>query len=184
MSCRCLKTHSEGRVPAMTLVETLVVMAILACMMGMVMTAGTQARTMFDSTDAFSSLQSQSRIALTRIGYDLRMAHNVSVAGNQITYQLPQEWVRKQCMIANNCSVWDEDNLWSNEEVRIYESGGVLKKSVNGTVTNIFAQEIKTLSFGATQYGDEFLITITLARTAANGRAYVVNSTSVINVRN
>jgi Tfp pilus assembly protein PilV len=167
----------------MTLVELLVTMAIFSVMFLAISDAAIRSRSLYDTADQYALLQSQSRAALTRMFYDLRMAHNVTVSGGNITYYLPQSWVRTNCTVLNNCTAWDANALWDAQLVRIYESNGTLRKSVGGVDQAIFSQDIKTLSFNPTIYGDEFLVTVALERRTAQ-RAYQVNVTTVVNVRN
>jgi prepilin-type N-terminal cleavage/methylation domain-containing protein len=179
---------------AMTLIEILIVAAILAVLVGILSVALLQARSVFLVADVLASLQADSRLAMNNVVAELRstartqiaIIQNSPAAGTDtIVYHLPADVNADEIPdIASDILQWDAAAV----TIAINPANRQLLKTVGGNTT-ILANNIKRINFlshalDASLALDELKITIESEKTSREGRTYNFVSTSVINMRN
>jgi len=184
----------------------MVVVGIMSILMGVLLAALMQTRSLYEATGNSARMQVQLRSAVVRIGNELRMAKIVGIGTNTISYQLPQEWVFDDCSIATSCVSWDDTQLWSPDIITLVNDGGVLRRRVNGVNQDVYARDVSSLTFTLTRefpeledprtrdvssltftltpYSGEVRMSIVMSRTGADNKVYTVSETATVNVRN
>jgi prepilin-type N-terminal cleavage/methylation domain-containing protein len=167
-----------------TLLEMMVVVGIMSKLMGVLLAALMQTRSLYEATGNSARMQVQLRSAVVRIGNELRMAKIVGIGTNTISYQLPQEWVFDDCSIATSCASWDNTQLWEPDIITLVNDGGVLRRRVNGVNQDVYARDVSSLTFTLTPYSGEVRMSIVMSRRAVDNQVYTISETSTVNVRN
>jgi len=177
----------------LTLVEIMVVSAILLVIVAMLSNALIQTREIFATTDISATLQGDSRLAISRIAADLRRTSRNELtilkdtpfaASDTLQYHLPQA-INGTPTTAGNSLLWDAGdyaitvNPVNNRLIRTDPDG-------NTTILaqNIAAIQADDFNTDNTLALNEISIVVRLQKEGLRNIVHNFNATSTINMRN
>ena len=180
-----------------SMVEMMVSLFIFIILTGIILGAAVNIRTIFIASDITAELHAQARQSMNRIAEDLRMTSFPQVAITQndplsgsdsLRYHLPLDsnGDGQPDLDASGQVLWDPLDCVFRQDAA--DPGIVNKEFPDGT-RKVLANSVKSVRFFSRSenpglYVDELQVVLCLEKQDYSGRAYSVNLTSEINMRN
>lgn len=179
--------------PALTLIEMLICVCIMAVLMGILSTAMIQAQGLLQSNNEMAMLQSEARFLTSRLTQDLRMSSlsqlaihdSAQVPGSHTIQFHVGKFANNTAVVKNNVPDWDP----AIERFRFdppHPENFVREHQGDNTVLSTHVKSIQFMSFdtNTTLFPDELRIRMRLERTGRGGRVYGLNTTAIVYMRN
>lgn len=183
-------------VRGLTLVEIMIVCAIVVVMVGILTFAIIQIRSVFESADVEASLQADGRIAVNNIISDLRrtalaqksiVADTPVVGTDAIVFHLPLDADSDGLAdIVGDVLQWDPTDI----TIRLDSATSQLKKTISGnSYFAVLANNVKSIRFydhnlDSNLSLSELRVVLELQKANKEGRVFNYTSTSIMDMRN
>lgn len=191
-----IKNNPVFSLSGLTLVEILVVCAIVAVMVGILTFAIIQIHSVFQSADVQAGLQSDGRVAINNIIADLRrtsytqksiLADTPVVGTDAIVFHLPLDADSDGLAdIVGDVLQWDPTDV----TISLDTATSQLKKTISGnSYFAVLANNVKSISFydhalDSNLGLSELRVVLELQKANKEGRVFNYTSASIIDMRN